>query len=431
MKFEEKYGISLWGLALNERLLYMHNNFYHFSADQIESLLLSECELFDNILTEINPDYLVIKETALHHNHLLHLMCRKKGIKILMLNNTKLGSNKYTISEEMYSFDSFENDDVGEIPKRTFEDLQNLLKSDDSSIKLKKYVTKQASSKVDKINALIDYVIKSKNDNIKTHYSYFGRTKIRVLLNETSNRLKIKNRKSFIDKNSNYRINSNEQYVLLPLHQEPERSLLIAAPFFTNQLETIRHVAKSLPPGYRLYVKEHYSQFLREWREIDYYKKILEIPNVKLFHPSSSMEELIKNSSLVITVSGTTAFEANFYEKPSIIFTKMEFSKLSSIFFVECINDLPTIIRTALKQKVDLDELNQYVTLLEKNSFNFDFINYTLEESKWFRYGGNYADAEISKEKMLFFLKKFENILDNLASRHIEKIEEFTNKYLD
>ena len=36
----------------------------------------------------------------------------------------------------------------------------------------------------------------------------------------------------------------------MPLHQEPERSLLIAAPKFSNQLETINEIAKSLPENF-------------------------------------------------------------------------------------------------------------------------------------------------------------------------------------
>ena len=130
---------------------------------------------------------------------------------------------------------------------------------------------------------------------------------------------KAKTRKAFIDKYSEYEIHENEQFVLFTLHQEPERTLLIAAPFYTNQLEVIRHIAKSLPTGYKLYVKEHFSQVLREWRKISYYKEILEIPNVRLYHPSANIEKLIQGSSLVISIGGTTPFQAAFYQKTSII----------------------------------------------------------------------------------------------------------------
>jgi len=421
--FEEKYDINLWNLALNERLLYQYNQYYNFSKYEIESLLTQECKLFEKILDKINPDYLITKDTALHNNHLLYLMCRKKGIKVLMMNYTKIGNN-FIISEDIYKLDSLTKISDDQIKKRSFKDLQLLLEHNNNAKNLKKYIKKRASSKLVKFFALVDYLLKSNNDNVKTHYSYFGRNKIPVLFKEFYLILKTKYRKSFIDKNLIHKSNVKEKYILFPLHQEPERSLLLAAPYFTNQLETIRHIAKSLPPGYLLYVKEHYAQSLREWRKISYYKEIQEIPNVKLFHPSASMVDLICNSSLVIAVSGTAAFEANFYEKPSIIFSDMGFSKLSSIFLADSLNELPNVIRTALKQKVNLKELNEYVTSLEKHSFNFDYVNYTLEEANWFRYGGNYADAIISNKKMNDFLLKNKKILDDLAAEYMHKIKQ-------
>ena len=420
-KFEKKYDIDLWNLALNERLLYLHNEYHNFSAEEIEKILTSECQFFEKILDEINPDYLITKETALHHNQLFYLMCKKRGVKILMLNNSKLGSKKYIISENIYKIDSI-NIELEQLPDRTFNDLQKLLKSGDTAKDLKKYASKRASSKLQKINALFDYIFNSKNDNVETHYSYFGRSKSTVLIKEFLNIFKRKTRKSFLDKNSYHSINFKEKFILFPLHQEPERSLLIASPYFTNQLETIRHVAKSLPPGFRLYVKEHFAQSLREWRKPEYYKEILEIPNVKLIHPSFSMENLIKNASIVIAVSGTASFEAAFYEKPSIIFTDMGFSKLSSIFVLKSINDLSHIIRKALYTKVDLKELNDYVHQIENQSFNFDLINYSLAEANCFRHGGNYSDKVITSEQMLSFLNDFDKILNDLTNEFLKKL---------
>ena len=45
--FEEKYGINLWLLALNERLFNEYNEFYKFSKEEILSILEDECKLFE------------------------------------------------------------------------------------------------------------------------------------------------------------------------------------------------------------------------------------------------------------------------------------------------------------------------------------------------------------------------------------------------
>ena len=60
----------------------------------------------------------------------------------------------------------------------------------------------------------------------------------------------VQKRKSFINKNLGRNIPQNKKFVYYPLHIEQERNLLLAAPFFTNQIELIRSIAKSLPVNY-------------------------------------------------------------------------------------------------------------------------------------------------------------------------------------
>src|SRR5690606_12929500 len=48
-----------------------------------------------------------------------------------------------------------------------------------------------------------------------------------------------------------------ERYVLFPIHFQPEASTLVRGPYYLDQASLIEDIAKSLPVGYRLYVKEH------------------------------------------------------------------------------------------------------------------------------------------------------------------------------
>ena len=420
--FETKYSINLWQLGMNERLFYQHNDFYKFSQDEILSILEKECKLYESILDQIKPDFLVTSETALHQQHLFYEICRKRGVKVLMLNQSKL-AYKCIISQELHKLDSLS--DLSKTPskKRTFDELLNILTSTDNTKQLRLYQKNFGGTKSSKLKAASEYFLKSDNSNIKTHFSYYGRKKSKVLLDYISKSLKAKIRKSFIDKNLEYEIYDNEQIVLFTLHQEPERSLLITTPFHTNQLEIIRHIAKSLPPGYKLYVKEHFSQALREWREISYYKEIIKIPNVRLYHPSSSIQKLIQHSSLVISISGTVSFEAAFYQKPSIIMADMEFTVLPSIQKLNSIEDLPCMIRDGLNMKVNSDDLDKYLTILDEHSFSFDLKGYETNEANFFRFGGNFHDTLITNEKMKLFLRENENIFTPLTEQYIKKLK--------
>ena len=422
--FEKKYSINLWQLGFNERIFYQHNEFYKFTQDEILSILEKECKLYELILDEIQPDFLITSETALHQQHLFYEICRKRGIKVLMLNQSKF-AYKCIISQELHKLDSMPA--LSKIPskKRTFDELLNVLTSTDNTKQLQLYSKNFGNSKSSKLKAVSEYIFKSDNSNTETHFSYYGRSKFKVLVDYLIKSRKATTRKSFIDKYLEYEIYDNEQFVLFTLHQEPERTLLIAAPFYTNQLEVIRHIAKSLPPGYKLYVKEHFSQLLREWREISYYKEIIEIPNVRLYHPSANIEPLIQKSSLVISIGGTTSFEAAFYQKPSIIMTDLGFTVLPSVQKLNSLEELPLMIRHGLETKVNSDDLDKYLSILDEHSFDFDLKGYESNEANSFRYGGNYHDTIITNEQMKSFLDENQNLFDMLTNQHIKKLNYF------
>ena len=422
--FEKKYSINLWQLGFNERIFYQHNEFYKFTQDEILSILEKECKLYESILDEIQPDFLITNETALHQQHLFYEICRKRGIKVLMLNQSKF-AYKCIISQELHKLDSMPA--LSKIPskKRTFDELLNVLTSTDNTKQLQLYSKNFGNSKSSKLKAVSEYIFKSDNSNTETHFSYYGRSKFKVLVDYLIKSRKATTRKSFIDKYLEYEIYDNEQFVLFTLHQEPERTLLIAAPFYTNQLEVIRHIAKSLPPGYKLYVKEHFSQLLREWREISYYKEIIKIPNVRLYHPSANIEKLIQKSSLVISIGGTTSFEAAFYQKPSIIMADLGFAILPSVQKLNSLEELPLMIRHGLETKVNSDDLDKYLSILDEHSFDFDLKGYESNEANSFRYGGNYQDTIITNEQMKSFLDENQNLFDMLTNQHIKKLNYF------
>ena len=203
-----------------------------------------------------------------------------------------------------------------------------------------------------------------------------------------------------------------------------ERNILIAAPYFTNQVEIIRHIAKSLPVGYQLYVKEAPAAATRSWREISVYNEIMEIPNVTLIHPDIKSEKLLESCEIVSTIGGSTGFQAAFYKKPSIIFSETVYSILPSVFQVKDVRKLPNIIKKALETKVDTSDLDRYITLLDENTFEFDLYQLQNNFTKMFYYNGTLIDTEIDEVQVKKFLDNNNNMLSFLAERYQEKIEE-------
>ena len=213
-------------------------------------------------------------------------------------------------------------------------------------------------------------------------------------------------------------------YIYFPLGIVLERHILIDAPYYTNQVELIRHIVKSLPVGYRLLVKEHPAQKSREWRTISEYKQILDIPNVTLIHPTFSDQKLQKNCSLLISTAGGSAFEATFYEKPSIIFGDAIYSSLPSVTKANSIECLPQIIRNSLNVKVSSHDLAKYMKLLSDNLIDFNFAEFFTEFVERFAFSGGYNDIEIDETELESFFKEKIDSLDYLSDCHITKINQ-------
>ena len=67
----------------------------------------------------------------------------------------------------------------------------------------------------------------------------------------------------------------------------------------------------------------------------------MDIPNVKFIHPSVPVDKLLKKCKIVICVVGSTGLEAAFYEKPTIVFSDVFYSELTSVKKITDIIKLP------------------------------------------------------------------------------------------
>jgi len=418
--FEKKYGISLWELAVNERIFYRFNRLYKFTTNEILSILEKECKLFEEILDEIKPDFFITKEPALHHHEILYRLCKVKGIKILILNNPNIG--KCVISQEVRKVDGINDIQSTSIKNLNFDQLREYRESFTMYNKISEYRKNFLTSRSALVKAAINFFI-SNNQQIKTQYSYYGRTKFRVIKDSMNILLSKKIRKRFIDKNLLKQIKTKEKFIYFPLGVDQERNLLISAPLYTNQVEVIRQIVKSMPVDYKLYVKENPAQEIRRWREINEYREIADIPNIRLFHPDFPTEELYKNCSLVITIGGSSGFEAAFYQKPSIIFSDLGYSWLPSVYKMNSLNELPNAIRLSLQKTVLATDLERYVTFLDNISFNFDLQGFETKYNNYFYFGGHLLNVDIAPQKMEQFLKDNIETLDELAEEYVKKLK--------
>ena len=381
------------------------------------TIIEQECRFFEQILDDGKPNYLAIRITDSSNGQILQKICAARGIKILMLSFTRFGNRAYISHEYDHLEFSKKHDEKKE---RAFEELQKdtqILTSLQSTFR-KKF----RNSKKTWIKGALKYLSLVISDKYREHYTNYGKTFSKVIRIEGGFPLKTRKRKKFIDINLLSQLKLEERFIYFPLQLEPERATLISATFYTNQLDVITNIAKAIPIDFQLFVKEHPMQKIKGWREISFYKSIMELPNVKLIHPSIPNDEMLKKCSLAITIAGTTGLEAALYKKPCIIFADANYSLLPSVYRLRSLEDLPNAIRESLKKEVKLSDVNDFINLLDRNSFPFNNTELSIKINDEFFYDGYLFDTEIDNKKAEEFLRKNHEYFEVLAMEYMKKI---------
>ena len=136
-----------------------------------------------------------------------------------------------------------------------------------------------------------------------------------------------------------------EDYVYMPLHLIPESSVFVKASYYVDECNLIEQVSKSLPIGWKLYVKEH--QAMLGERSFKFYKKVAQLHNVRVVQINyyKDPKPWIMKAKGVITITGTAAYEAALLGKRSIIFGNVPFALIDGITRIKSFDELPEAIR--------------------------------------------------------------------------------------
>jgi hypothetical protein len=138
-------------------------------------------------------------------------------------------------------------------------------------------------------------------------------------------------------------------YLLFGLHRQPESSIDVIGAYFSDQRMLVQTVARSMPIGFELLVKLHVSD--ADGWPARYLNELASIPGVRLISPLVNSHELLRHAALVVTNSGTMAYEAALFGKPAITFSKVHFNALPGVTHCSSPSALPQILDTCLKQK--------------------------------------------------------------------------------
>ena len=141
---------------------------------------------------------------------------------------------------------------------------------------------------------------------------------------------------------------AGRRFAYYPLHYEPERALQGISPEYFYQLSSIAAVSRDLPAGVLLAVKDHF--FSAAARPHDFYAQIKDLKNVFMLDPLERGLEVVKAADVIVTICGTSGFEAAALGKPVIAFGQHNtYAFLPHVRTVTDEADLPGFLRDALE----------------------------------------------------------------------------------
>jgi hypothetical protein len=157
---------------------------------------------------------------------------------------------------------------------------------------------------------------------------------------------------------------SKINYIYLPLHVIPESSTTVLSPYYINETFIIESISKAIRADQYVVVKEHWSMI--GFRPISFYKKVKGLPNVILIDPTNYdlPRDYIKNSDLVVTISGSAALEASFMGKNSLVFSDVIYGMLSSVKKISIDHNLRKTIAKHIEYEMPEKELYAYLKTL-------------------------------------------------------------------
>jgi hypothetical protein len=132
--------------------------------------------------------------------------------------------------------------------------------------------------------------------------------------------------------------------VFYPMQYQPEQTTLVGGIYFANQIAVIENIAKSLPFGYTLTVKEHPRG--RGARPAWQYRHLAHFPNIQFCDAPG--KSILSRCEAVITITGTVGLEAMAMDKPVIVLGNCYYDFVDFVYRPQSWPELAQVFRRIL-----------------------------------------------------------------------------------
>ena len=157
-------------------------------------------------------------------------------------------------------------------------------------------------------------------------------------------------------------LNYNKNILLYPVQMQPEFNLDVWGRRFNNQSQLVKEISQNLPDDWTLLIKLNPKSFLEMTDEL---LATLELPNVVALSISENMNNALKQSKAVITVTGTVAIECSVKGINVFSLAKTDFTKFP---YVQHLNEIKELNNINNLLDITKDKQSNIIHYLYENS---------------------------------------------------------------
>ncbi|MBL7070818.1 MAG: hypothetical protein ISS26_01435 [Candidatus Omnitrophica bacterium] len=406
-----------------------------FTHEGMLGILQAALEEIEGLLDRVKPDLVFSLDPTTFGDYIMYLFCRARNIPMFFLRTTKIknyvefNDGMFGCSSHIYRmFQEYERNNAYDRWVKEAEAYLEETRNKDSRYEGMVLVSPErkkedppagiARSLIRGLMSEADYLLKYKRDShIPGIFIPFAYQKFILPFKARLQHLRY----------SRYYVTENRldslNFAFYPLQSEPEISSLIWGKSYMNQIETIRNIARSLPVGMKLLVKEHPRAV--GYRSFGYYKKILQIPNTMLISPYVKARPVIKRAKAIISIATFVAFEAVIHRVPSIMLGgPRPFSILpdSMMRYVHSMNDLAAEINGLLRDYEYKERpLIHYIAATMRGSVPVNYFTTMLKKKS--RYVGS-ASCEFEEEIEKLSHYTIQRVKEVMEAREVKEARE-------
>jgi len=389
---------SIWPLVSGVRMMvrsYKDKYYYGFkqcvSDEEIVKYVKATYKCVKLIFDKFNPDIIVATNFVGFYHIMFCLYGRKVGTKMIGVTDSKIkgvnffshnyNTNRGSFIERVDELNSGENTKNREKAKQYITEFRKTFKKpsySESEEQNKKSFIKIIKGELSPYAHIVrwyrdKYVRKVKNELPNVEF-WTGYRSPRIILRDHYCQKKYL---KFANNYKYYNLKNIKKYVYFPLQVQPEETIDVFSPYFSNQIETARLIAMSLPDDYTLVVKNH--PVMADYTPPSYLEKVARTINIKLIDYRIPSEEVLKGADLIISPGGTSLAEAAFYNKPAIQLGNLGTNlKLPNVVKHTDMTTLSARIKERLKENLRTEDyerkLENFVAAAYDVGFDLDYL---------------------------------------------------------